>query len=48
LGVSSLEVSRTLELSLNTVKTHLRRVYQKLDIHRRGQIRGTLESRPQG
>jgi DNA-binding CsgD family transcriptional regulator len=44
LGVSSLEVSRTLELSLNTVKTHLRRVYQKLDIHRQGELVALLGS----
>lgn len=44
LGVSSLEISRTLELSLNTVKTHLRRVYQKLDLHRQGELVALLGS----
>jgi DNA-binding CsgD family transcriptional regulator len=44
LGVSSLEISRTLELSLNTVKTHLQRVYQKLNIHRQGELVALLGS----
>jgi DNA-binding CsgD family transcriptional regulator len=44
LGVSSLEISRTLQLSVNTVKTHLRRVYQKLDVHRQGELVALLGS----
>jgi DNA-binding CsgD family transcriptional regulator len=46
LGVSNLEISRTLELSLNTVKTHLRRIYQKLNVHRQGELVALLGSGP--
>jgi DNA-binding CsgD family transcriptional regulator len=48
LGVSSLEISRSLQLSLNTVKTHLRRVYQKLGVHRQGELVALLGSSHSG
>jgi DNA-binding CsgD family transcriptional regulator len=33
-GISNAEIARNLDVSLNTVKTHLRRVYLKLDVRR--------------
>ena len=38
LGVANLEIARTLELSRNTVKTHLRRIYEKLNVHRQSEL----------
>ncbi len=34
--LSAPEIGRELNLSINTVKTHLREIYAKLDVHRRG------------
>ena len=34
-GLSSPEIARTLVISLNTVKTHLKHIFQKLDVHTR-------------
>jgi two-component system nitrate/nitrite response regulator NarL len=47
-GLSNKEIARRLRLGNPTVKNHVHNILQKLDVHRRGQIRGTLESRPQG
>lgn len=43
-GVSNIYIARTLNLSLNTVKTHLRRVYLKLNIRRQGELIMCLSS----
>lgn len=37
-GMSRPEIERELVISMNTVKSHLRRIYQKLDIHSRGEL----------
>ena len=34
-GLSSPEIARTLVISLNTVKTHLKHIFHKLDVHTR-------------
>lgn len=37
-GASNLEVSKSLGISVNTVKMHLQNIFTKLDIHRRNQL----------
>jgi DNA-binding NarL/FixJ family response regulator len=38
MGVSNAAIASMLDLSANTVKTHLRRVYQKLNVRRQGEL----------
>ncbi|WP_281655322.1 helix-turn-helix transcriptional regulator [Eggerthella sinensis] len=44
LGVSAKQIAKRLVLSENTVKTHVRHIYQKLDIHSRAELDEVLES----
>jgi DNA-binding CsgD family transcriptional regulator len=37
-GISKIEIARSLGVSLNTVKTHLRRIYHKLDVKRQSEL----------
>jgi DNA-binding CsgD family transcriptional regulator len=37
-GLSNAEIASVLAVSLNTVKTHLRRVYSKLDVKRQSEL----------
>jgi DNA-binding CsgD family transcriptional regulator len=38
LGTANCEIAHTLNLSRNTVKTHLRRIYEKLRVHRQSEL----------
>ena len=42
LGVSAKQIAKRLVLSENTVKTHVRHIYQKLDIHSKSELEGVL------
>lgn len=42
-GMSNPEISRTLFVTRNTIETHLRHVYQKLDIHSRERLSHAIE-----
>ena len=46
-GKTNREIAGQLYLTVNTVETHLRHVYQKLGIHRRVELL-TLPGRPDG
>ncbi len=41
-GMSSPEIAQALFVTVNTIETHLRHVYAKLGIHRRGQVADAL------
>ena len=43
-GMSSPEIAQALFVTVNTIETHLRHVYAKLGIHRRGQVAEALSS----
>lgn len=41
-GMSRREIEETLVISMNTVKSHIRRIYQKLNIHSREELEKLL------
>jgi DNA-binding CsgD family transcriptional regulator len=47
-GLSSPQVAQQLFVTVNTVESHLRRAYMKLDIHSRGELAGALATERTG
>jgi len=43
-GMTNREIAQALTVTAKTVETHLRHVYQKLDVGGRGELSGALTS----
>jgi len=48
MGKTNPTVAKELNLSVNTVRAHLREIFGKLGIHHRGELSGTLNKTPSG
>jgi DNA-binding NarL/FixJ family response regulator len=46
-GLSNREVAEKLGLTVGTVKTHLHAIFEKLEVHSRTELAGTLKDRNQ-
>lgn len=44
-GLNCHAIAKRLFISENTVKTHLKRVYDRLEVHNRAQLTGALSNR---